>query len=89
MRFDGEGRVRHWNAAAAALFELAEGKEATVQDILPGASDKEFRKLIEEGEHYRWTIRVKHHPCTITVFGIPEVGEGVICLHEHWQSTFL
>jgi len=89
LRFDVEGRVRHWNHAALRLFTFIEGKPQTLWDLMPDLPRVEPRQLIEGGEHKRWTLRVQHHPCTITMFGIPEHGEGVLCLHEHWHSPFL
>ena len=89
LRFDAEGRIQHWNQAAVILLGLEAGMTPTVWDVLPELPKVETRRLIEGGEHFRWTMRVRHYPCTIAMFGLPEHGEGILCIHEHWHSPFL
>jgi len=89
LRFDVRGRVRYWNETAMLLFALSEGAAPDLWELLPELPRFEPSQIIANGEHRRCTLRIQHHPCTIAMFGIPELNEGVLCLHEHWHSPFL
>lgn len=88
VRIDRDGRVSYRNESACRLFGVGPEDPIELAGYVPEFPVDRLVGLIDSGDQFRMATRVKHHPCTLSAFGVPPLGEVVIHIHEHWHSPF-